>query len=244
MRMEKRLDRLMVDSGLVESRARAKFVFQHGFVTVNGVAAKKLSQIIDVKDKVEIIKNPNPWVSRAALKLDFALNNFNITNLNGIALDIGASTGGFTDVLLHYGCKKVFAVDVGRGQLHKKLREDQRVISFEGFDARNLTGSEIPEVDFIVCDTAFISLTKVLKTPLKFGKPSCILVALVKPQFEVGRKNISKKGIVRDHNLLENACKKVTDFLILEGWPVESIIECPVRGGGGAIEFLIKARKS
>ncbi len=241
--MQKRLDRLMVDSGLVESRARAKFVFEHGLVTVNSAKAKKLSQMIKQNDKVEILNNPNPWVSRAALKLDFALKKFNMTRLDGMAIDIGASTGGFTDVLLHYGCEKVFAVDVGRDQLHKKLREDERVISFEGVNARDLIGLKIPRVDLIVCDAAFISLTKILKVPLKFAKPSGRLVALVKPQFEVGRNNISKRGVVKDQNLFEAACKKVVDFLNVEGWSVETVIESPVRGASGAIEFLLKGKK-
>ena len=184
-------------------------------------------------------------MSRGGLKLDHALQAFAIDVTGVVALDVGASTGGFTDVLLARGAARVYAVDVGYGQLHWKLRSDDRVVVLERTNARNLTAEQIPEpIDIVVCDASFIGLEKVLPVPLQFARPGARLVALIKPQFEVGRGEVGKGGIVRDESLREAVCRRIEDWVAgLSGWSVIGVVESPVTGADGNVEFLIAARR-
>lgn len=184
-------------------------------------------------------------MSRGGLKLDHALQAFGIDVTGAVGLDVGASTGGFTDVLLTRGAVRVYAVDVGYGQLNWKLRSDDRVVVLERTNARNLTSEQIPEpVDIVVCDASFIGLEKVLPVPLQFVRPGGRLIALIKPQFEVGRGEVGKGGIVRDESLRDAVCRRIEDWVAgLPGWSVTGIVESPVTGADGNVEFLIAARR-
>ena len=187
----------------------------------------------------------HPWVSRGGMKLDHALSHFDIDATGATALDVGASTGGFTDVLLTRGAAKVYAVDVGYGQLNWKLRRDDRVVVLERQNARQLTQGHIPElVDMIVCDASFIGLEKVLATPLTFATPGAHLAALIKPQFEVGKGEVGKGGVVRDPEQHRAVCAKIEAWLDnLMGWRVVGIDQSPITGAEGNVEFLIVARR-
>ncbi len=187
----------------------------------------------------------HPWVSRGGLKLERALEAFDLDVTGAVGLDVGASTGGFTDVLLSRGAARVYAVDVGYGQLHWKLRQDDRVVVLERTNARALTEEQIPEpVDIVVCDASFIGLEKVLPVPLTFVRPGAHLAALIKPQFEVGKGEVGKGGIVRDPALRDAVCARIEEWLRgLGGWSVLGIVESPVTGADGNVEFLIAARK-
>lgn len=193
---------------------------------------------------LEVRGQDHPWVSRGGLKLDHALTHFALDVTGAVALDVGASTGGFTDVLLTRGAAKVYAVDVGHGQLAWKLRTDPRVVVLEKVNARHLDETHIPEpVDFICCDASFISLATVLAAPLARAKPGAHLVALIKPQFEAGRANIGKKGVVSDPAVHAAVCERVQSWLQdLGGWSVLGITESPITGPEGNKEFLIAAK--
>ncbi len=187
----------------------------------------------------------HPWVSRGGLKLDHALAHFNLDVIGAIALDVGASTGGFTDVLLTRGSAKVYAVDVGHGQLAWKLRNDPRVIVLEKTNARHLDAALIPDpIDIVVCDASFIGLQTVLPAALALAKPGGHLAALIKPQFEVGRDRVGKKGVVSDPALHREVCDRIADWVAhVQGWSVLGIVESPIKGPEGNVEFLIGARK-
>ncbi len=186
----------------------------------------------------------HPYVSRGGVKLAHALDHFRIDPTAKVALDIGASTGGFTDVLLRCGAARVYAVDVGHGQLDWRLRNDPRVVVLERTNARHLTAAEVPEpVDLVTCDASFIGLRTVLPRPLSFAAPGALLVALIKPQFEVGPARVGKGGIVRDPALRREACDTIADWLTAEmGWTVLGVTESPITGAEGNVEFLIAAR--
>ena len=194
---------------------------------------------------LEIRGPDNPWVSRGALKLVHALEHFDINPSGMTCLDVGASTGGFTEVLLAHGAATVAAVDVGRGQLAWKLREDPRVVVLEGRNARGLTAEDLPRPpEMVVCDASFIGLEKVLATPLILAAPRCILVALIKPQFQLSRDAVGKGGIVRDPARHAEACDIVRNWLTeMEGWTVDGIVESPITGAKGNKEFLIAAHR-
>ena len=194
---------------------------------------------------LEIRGPDNPWVSRGALKLVHALEHFDINPSGMTCLDVGASTGGFTEVLLAHGAATVAAVDVGRGQLAWKLREDPRVVVLEGRNARGLTAEDLPRPpEMVVCDASFIGLEKVLATPLILAAPRCILVALIKPQFQLSRDAVGKGGIVRDPARHAEACDIVRNWLTeMEGWTVDGIAESPITGAKGNKEFLIAAHR-
>lgn len=241
--MSTRLDQAIVAAGLEVSRARAQALIEAGVVLVNGVVAKKPSQKVTDDAELVVTKNPNPWVSRAALKLDYALKEFGLSPNAAVCLDVGASTGGFTEVLLASGASKVYALDVGHGQLHSSLRDDPRVVNIEGVNARDIPDGLIPAVDWIVTDVSFISLEKALPVPLSLAKAGAILVALVKPQFEVGRANIGKGGIVRDSAAQSRSRDRIEVFLEIEGWQVTNRGESPIKGGDGNIEYLVSARR-
>ena len=238
-----RLDQAIVALKLAESRARARALIEAGVVLVNGVAAKKPSQKVNDDSTIVVTTNPNPWVSRAALKLDHALKEFGLSPNKSICLDVGASTGGFTEVLLANGASKVYALDVGRGQLHKRLRDDPRVVNIEGMNAREIPDGLVPTVDWIVTDVSFISLEKALPVPLSLARKGAILVALIKPQFEVGRAHIGKGGIVRDQAAQSGARDRIEVFLANEGWQVTHRCESPIKGGDGNVEYLVAARR-
>ncbi len=238
-----RLDQAIVAQKLAESRARAQALIKAGVVLVNGVAAKKPSQKVNDDSTIVVTTNPNPWVSRAALKLDHALKEFGLSPNKSICLDVGASTGGFTEVLLANGAAKVYALDVGRGQLHKRLRDDPRVVNIEGMNAREIPDGLVPTVDWIVTDVSFISLEKALPVPLSLARKGAILVALIKPQFEVGRAHIGKGGIVRNQAAQSGARDRIEVFLANEGWQVTHRCESPIKGGDGNVEYLVAARR-
>jgi len=238
-----RLDQALVAAGLTESRARAQELIAAGVVRVAGKPAKKPSQKVS-DEPLRLTENPNPYVSRAALKLAHALSAFQLSPEGAIALDVGASTGGFTQVLLEAGASKVYALDVGHGQLHPKLADHPRVVNLEGINAKNIPEGTVPAVDFIVTDVSFISLTKALPMALGLGKQGAKFIGLIKPQFEVGRANIGKSGIVKDDAAKAQARADVRGFLEGEGWAITHEDESPILGQHGNQEFLIAAEKS
>lgn len=240
---KQRVDQLLADRGLAESRAKAQAYIMAGLVSVAGKKIDKPGHKIASDAAIELKGKDHPWVSRGGIKLDHALRHFAIDVAGMTAMDVGSSTGGFTDVLLQGGAKKVYAVDSGTNQLAWKLRQDERVVVHEQTSARILTEQHIPEkIDIIVCDASFISLVKVLERPLEFAKPGAILVALVKPQFEAERSDVGKGGVVRDEAVRQAACDKVRDWLIASGWTIMGVTESPITGPKGNVEFLIGAR--
>lgn len=237
-----RLDRLLVDKGLAATRSRAADLIRLGAVSVGGVTALKPGALLDPCASLSVISGAS-FVSRGGLKLAAALDGFGLDPKGRIALDIGASTGGFTEVLLERGGERVFAVDVGRDQLHPKLRDDTRVVVLEGTDARHLNASIIKgPVRAIVADVSFISLTKALPAALHLAAPSAWLVALVKPQFEAGREAVGKGGVVRDAEARGKAVAEVRAFIErAPGWKVFAEMPSPILGGSGNEEVLIGA---
>jgi|TARA_R100001244_G_scaffold6593_32_gene8368 23S rRNA (cytidine1920-2'-O)/16S rRNA (cytidine1409-2'-O)-methyltransferase len=241
---KQRVDQILADRGLAESRARAQAYIMAGLVTVAGKKIDKPGQKIASDAAIELKGKDHPWVSRGGVKLDHALRHFGIDVTGMIAMDVGSSTGGFTDVLLTGGAEKVYAVDSGTNQLAWKLRQDERVMVHEQTSARILTEQHVPEkIDIIVCDASFISLVKVLERPLAFAKPEATLVALVKPQFEAERADVGKGGVVRDEAVRQAACGKVRDWLVASGWNILGITESPITGPKGNVEFLICAQR-
>jgi 23S rRNA (cytidine1920-2'-O)/16S rRNA (cytidine1409-2'-O)-methyltransferase len=239
-----RLDRILVDRGLAVTRSRAADLIRLGAVSVEGVTALKPGALLDPGASLVVDAEASPFVSRGGVKLASALDAFRLDPKGLIALDIGASTGGFTEVLLERGAARVFAVDVGRGQLHAKLREDPRVVMLEATDARRLdAGIVAGPVGAIVADVSFISLTKALPAALSLAAPGAWLVALVKPQFEVGLELVGKGGIVRDAEARERAVADVRSFIdATPGWKVFAEMPSPIAGGSGNEEVLIGAR--
>ena len=237
-----RLDQRIVDLGLAESRARAQALVRAGVVVVDGAVADKPSRKTAPGAVISVTGDPNPWVSRAALKLVHALDLFDLYPTGAEALDVGASTGGFTEVLLLRGAARVHALDVGRGQLHPRVAADPRVRNLEGVNARDIPDGMIPPVDWIVSDVSFIGLEKALPGPMTLAKPGATLVALIKPQFEVGPKNVGKGGVVSDAALHEAVRKRIRDWLAAAGWRILAEAESPITGGDGNREFLITAR--
>ena len=194
---------------------------------------------------IEVRGKDHPWVSRGGIKLDHGLAHFGFDVSGAIALDVGSSTGGFTDVLLSRGAAKVYAVDVGTNQLAWKLRQDPRVIVHEQTNARTLDSSVIPEaVDIVVCDVSFIGLAKVLEAPLKLAKSHAKLVALIKPQFEAGREEVGKGGVVRDPAVHERVCTEAKAWVETQGWTVLGLTPSPITGPEGNVEFLLGAQKN
>lgn len=229
--------------GLAPSRARAQALIAAGVVTVEGRVADKPGLRVPVTAALAVTGDPLPWVSRAALKLVHALDVFGIDPAGLVALDLGASTGGFTEVLLSRGATEVWAVDVGHGQLHPLLRDDPRVRSREGLNVRALTPDDVPPPGIVVADLSFIPLATALPAALSLCPPGARLVALVKPQFEVGPAAVGKGGIVRDTAAIAGARARVRDFLEASGWTVAGEAESPILGGDGNAEFLVTALK-
>jgi len=240
-----RLDQLLVDRGLVESRNRAQALIMAGLVFSGEQRLDKPGQQVAEDCRIELRGQDHPWVSRGGLKLAKALDSFPIPVEGLAAIDVGASTGGFTDVLLQHGAARVYAVDVGHGQLAWKLRQDPRVVVLEKTNARHLTAEQIPEaVDLVVCDASFIGLEVVLPAALALTKPKAWLAALIKPQFEVGKGRVGKGGVVRDPELHREVCERISAWVAgLADWRVHGIVESPITGPEGNVEFLIVAEK-
>ena len=240
----RRLDQLLVERGLAESRSRARALIEAGKVLADHRPADKPSLVLAEDAALEITGLDHPWVSRGGVKLSAALDRFEIDPAGLIGLDIGASTGGFTDVLLARGAARVYAVDAGHGQLAASLRADPRVTVLERQNARALTRAEIPEpVALITCDASFIGLQIILPAPLALAAPGAWLVALIKPQFEVGPGRTGKGGVVRDPALHAETCARIEAWLEGQpGWHGLGIIDSPVTGGDGNREFLIAGR--
>ena len=239
---KRRVDQLLVERGLAESRARAQALVMAGLVFAGETKIDKPGHQIAGDAPLDVRGRDHPWVSRGGIKLAHAIAHFGLDPAGATAMDIGSSTGGFTDVLLSHGADHVFCVDSGTNQLAWKLREDPRVTVLEQLSARLLTPEHIDRpCNWVVCDASFISLAKVLDVPLKLAAPQCRLVALIKPQFEVGREEVGKGGVVRDPVLHQRVCDEVRDWVEGLGWQVEGIVESPITGPQGNVEFLINA---
>lgn len=238
-----RADQLITDRGLAESRTRAQALIMAGLAFAGDKRIDKPGQMLAADAAIEVKGRDHPWVSRGGIKLAHALDHAGWDVTGAVAIDVGSSTGGFTDVLLTKGAARVYAVDSGTNQLAWKLRQDERVIVHEQTSARVLTEAHIPEpVDLIVCDASFIGLAKVLEVPLRFAKPGARLAALIKPQFEAGRGEVGKGGVVRDPAVHQRVCDEVVVWLIGSGWVVEDIVQSPITGPEGNVEFVILAR--
>ena len=240
---KQRADVLLVQQGLAHSRARAQALILAGKVFCGERRVDKAGEAMLADTALTVRGRDHPWVSRGGIKLAHALGHFPIDPVDKCCLDIGASTGGFTDVLLSRGAARVYAVDVGHGQLAWALRNDPRVIVLERTNARHLTGNQVPEpVDLIVCDASFIGLRTVLPAPLERAANNAALIALIKPQFEVGPDRVGKRGVVRDPALHDEVCERTREWLNdLPGWSVLGIVESPITGPEGNKEFLIAA---
>lgn len=240
-----RLDQLLVERGLVESRTRAQAMIMAGHVYSDTKRLDKAGQQVKTDIPIDIKGQDHPWVSRGGLKLEKGLKHFGVDVAGKTCIDVGASTGGFTDVLLAGGAAKVYAVDVGHGQLAWKLRGDERVVVMEKTNARHLTAEQIPDpIDMVVCDASFIGLETVLPAALNLTAPGAHLIALIKPQFEVGKGRVGKGGVVRDPDLHKEVCERIEAWLgALDGWTVLGVTESPIKGPEGNIEFLICGKR-
>ena len=245
MPKKKRLDQMLVDRGLVESRTRAQALVMAGVVFAGETKIAKPGQPVAEDAELEVRGRDHPYVSRGGLKLAHALDAFELDPAGAVAMDIGSSTGGFTDVLLQRGAAHVFAVDSGTNQLAWKLRQDERVTVLEQTSARILTTEQIDApCNWVVCDASFIGMAKVLERPLQLAAPQCQLVSLIKPQFEVGREEVGKGGVVRDPALHARVCEEARQWLEEGGWQVQGIVESPITGPKGNVEFLISATRA
>jgi 23S rRNA (cytidine1920-2'-O)/16S rRNA (cytidine1409-2'-O)-methyltransferase len=236
-----RIDVTLVARGLAESRTRAQSLVMAGLVYVGDRRVEKAGETVAEDADIIVKGRDHPWVSRGGVKLAHGLTHFGWDVAGAVAIDVGSSTGGFTDVLLTQGAARVYAVDSGTNQLAWKLRQDPRVVVLEQLSARLLTAEHIPEpVDLIVCDASFIGLAKVLERPLDFAKPEARLLALVKPQFEAGRVEVGKGGVVRDPVVHQRVCDEVSAWLAAQpGWRVVGVTPSPITGPEGNVEFLI-----
>ena len=240
-----RADQHLVALGLAESRTRAQALILAGLVFTGDRKIDKAGQAVDPAVALTVKGRDHPWVSRGGIKLAHGLDHFGWDVAGVTAIDVGSSTGGFTDVLLTRGAAHVFAVDSGTNQLAWKLRDDARVTVLEQTSARILTAAHIPvAVDLIVCDASFIGLAKVLAVPLTFAAPDARLLALIKPQFEAGRGEVGKGGVVRDSVVHSRVCGEVTAWVTAQGWRVVGVEPSPITGPEGNVEFLIAASRS
>ena len=240
-----RADQALADRGLAESRTRAQALILAGLVYSGDRRVEKAGQSIAADAPLTVKGRDHPWVSRGGLKLAHGLDHFGWYPAGAVAIDVGASTGGFTDVLLARGAARVHAVDVGHGQLAWRLREDPRVVVLERTNARHLTVEHVPDpIDMVVCDASFIALAKVLPAALALARPGARLVALIKPQFEAGRGEVGKGGVVRDAAVHARVCAEVRAWLEASGWAVADVATSPITGPEGNVEFLIGAQKA
>lgn len=239
-----RIDQLLCERGLVESRTRAQALIMAGLVFVSTRKIDKPGQMVAADADIEVKGRDHPWVSRGGVKLAHGLDHFGWDITGAVAIDVGASTGGFTDVMLQRGVARVYAVDSGTNQLAWKLRQDSRVVVHEQTSARILTKTHIPEpVDLIVCDASFIALAKVMAVPLGFAKVGARALVLVKPQFEAGREEVGKGGVIRDPNVHARVCDEVAAWFATQGWTVDGVVASPITGPEGNVEFLLAARR-
>ena len=240
-----RLDQLLVERGLAASRDRAQALIIAGVVFSGEQRLDKPGTQVAQDLPLTLRGADHPWVSRGGLKLAHAIEHFGLDPAGAVAIDVGASTGGFTDVLLHHGATRVYAVDSGHGQLDWRLRQDERVVVLEKTNARHLGAEHIPEpVDWIVCDASFIGLETILPAPLALAKQRAVLVTLIKPQFEVGRAEVGKGGVVRDPVLHERVTQRIVDWLDgRDGWKVLGVEPSPITGPKGNREFLLLAQR-
>ena len=239
-----RIDQLLVDRGLAESRTRAQALVMAGLVFAGDRKVEKAGQQVAADAALDVRGRDHPWVSRGGVKLAHGLDYFEWDVAGAVAIDVGSSTGGFTDVLLSRGAARVYAVDSGTNQLAWKLRQDSRVIVRERTSARVLTAEHIPEaVDLIVCDASFIGLAKVLEVPLGFAKPDARALVLVKPQFEAGRDEVGKGGVVRDPAVHARVCDEAAAWFAARGWRVLGVTQSPITGPEGNVEFLLAAER-
>jgi 23S rRNA (cytidine1920-2'-O)/16S rRNA (cytidine1409-2'-O)-methyltransferase len=237
-----RVDRLILDRGFVESREKGQAIILAGNVLVNGQKVEKAGALVPEDADIRILGEPMPYVSRGGLKLEAALREFKITVTGRTAIDVGASTGGFTDCLLQHGCRNVYAVDVGYGQLAWKLRQDPRVISIERTNIREINPALIPELlDIAVIDASFISLEKVIPPVLPFLARDSEIIALIKPQFEVGKGQVGKGGIVRDETARKAVVERIVEFVREQGLEIKGVMPSPITGQDGNIEYLLYA---
>jgi 23S rRNA (cytidine1920-2'-O)/16S rRNA (cytidine1409-2'-O)-methyltransferase len=241
-----RADHLVLARGLAESRARAQALIMAGMVFTDTRRIDKAGELLSEDAPIEVKGRDHPWVSRGGVKLAYALDRFAIDPAGQIALDIGASTGGFTDVLLSRGVERVYAVDVGRNQLAWKLRGHPRLVIYEQLNARALTREHVGEpVEVLACDASFIGLATILPAPMALAADRSVLIALVKPQFEAGPGHIGKGGIVRDPSVHREVCEHVANWIAAQpGWKVRGVVESPILGSRGNREFLLYARRS
>ncbi|MGN6278542.1 MAG: TlyA family RNA methyltransferase [Sphingomonas sp.] len=241
---KQRIDQLLVDRGLAESRTRAQALVMAGLVFVGERKIDKAGQQVAEDAQVEVRGRDHPWVSRGGIKLAHGLDHFGWDVAGAVAIDVGSSTGGFTDVLLTRGAARVYAVDSGTNQLAWKLRKDDRVIVHEQTSARVLTLAHVPEaIDLIVCDASFIGLAKVLEVPLSFAKLQARALVLVKPQFEAGREEVGKGGVVRNPAVHTRVCDEVAAWFVQQGWRVVGVDQSPITGPEGNVEFLLAAQR-
>ncbi|MBW3670037.1 MAG: TlyA family RNA methyltransferase [Acidobacteria bacterium] len=238
-----RLDAALVSRNLVSSRARGQALIMARRIRVNGEVVDKAGAPVSDEDEIGITELDHPWVGRGGIKLDQALRHFEIDVEGLVCADIGSSTGGFTDVLLSGGALRVFAIDVGYGQLDQKLREDPRVVVMERTNARYLEPEDIDPFDFASIDVSFISLEMILPVAVRLSRPSFHLVALIKPQFEAGRENIGKGGIVREQSVRDEVVERIAAFTRSQGMEVIGVIESPIRGAEGNVEYLMYAKR-
>ena len=239
-----RADQRLVELGLADSRTRAQALIMGGHVFADDRQVAKAGQLYAADIVLTVKGRDHPWVSRGGIKLDHALDALDWDVCGDVAIDVGSSTGGFTDVLLSRGAARVYAVDSGTNQLAWKLRQDSRVIVHEQTSARILTAEHIPEpIDLIVCDASFIALHKVLPVPMSFARDGARIIALVKPQFEAERGEIGKKGVVRDATVHDRVCRDARDWFEQQGWTTQPIMTSPITGPEGNVEFLLAATR-
>ena len=239
---KQRLDQLLVDRGLAETKSKAQAVIMAGLVYSSERKLEKPGEALRADIAIEVRQNGLGWVSRGALKLIQGLDQFRISPAGLTCIDVGASTGGFTEVLLTRGARKVYAVDVGYGQLAQKLRDDPTVVNLERTNARHLTGDQVPEqIDLLVCDASFIGLSTVLPAALALCGEEATAIVLIKPQFEVGPERVGKGGVVRDPALHAEVCDRYRDWFETRGWKVLGVTPSPITGPAGNVEFLLGA---
>ena len=243
---KKRIDQILFEKGLVDSRNKAQALIMAGQVYSNNKIVKKSGEFFNWDIDIKIIRKKNNWVSRGALKIEPIIINHKIEVKDKICLDIGSSTGGFTEVLLNYGAKKIYAVDVGYGQLHERIKKNNKVISMERKNARYLSSKEIvEEIDLLVCDASFISLKKVISKSIEFLNKNGKLIGLIKPQFEANRNEVKKGGVIKNTLVHNRVCKEVKNWLIEEKrMKVLDIVESPIKGPKGNIEYFVIATKA
>ena len=239
-----RLDREIVRRKLALTRSRANFLIKSNVVRVNKKIELKPSKNINIEDEISLDSNFNPWVSRGGLKLEHLFKSLLIKKLSGKALDIGSSTGGFTEVLLHYGVEMVYSIDVGKNQMNRELKKNKKIILYEEFNVKNMKDYDFPKFDIIVCDVSFISLKKFLQIPLKLAHEKTKLYLLVKPQFELEKKFKIKNGVIKDVEIHKKICNNLKDFIKNLGWVVSKIEKSSLKGEDGNQEFFFIVEKN